>query len=363
MFSNHRYFIIMSRSITSLFAALGIFSCTAAAADNYNVKVTFTPDEDGLMLYMVNYDDGTKIDSSLVDNGIASMSGIITAPVMAQLVLDGNRAGSFILEPGTTNVDANTRSVKASGPMNRQWDSFSKRLEVITTEYNSIFSSAGNDNEKQALLKGLEERYNAVSDSMFAANTDNIIGYRLFLDKAYELTPSEFESRLVNYPDMGNYTRIKRLRVSKSNEAATSVGNKFKDFSIQNGDSIQKLSDYVGKGKWTLVDFWASWCGPCIKETETLKQLYSKYSDKGLDFLGVAVWDEPENTKKAIRDHQLPWPMIINAQTIPTDIYGIAGIPCIILFDPEGNIVSRGKQGQALIKDVDEAMTNVKEND
>ena len=108
MFSNHRYFIIMSRSITSLFAALGIFSCTAAAADNYNVNVTFTPDEDGLMLYMVNYDDGTKIDSSLVDNGIASMSGIITAPVMAQLVLDGNRAGSFILEPGTTNVDANT---------------------------------------------------------------------------------------------------------------------------------------------------------------------------------------------------------------------------------------------------------------
>ena len=206
---------------------------------------------------------------------------------MAQLVLDGNRAGSFILEPGTTNVDANTRSVKASGPMNRQWDSFSKRLEAITTEYNTIFSSAGNDNEKQALLKGLEERYNAVSDSMFAANTDNIIGYRLFLDKAYELTPSEFESRLVNYPDMGNYTRIKRLRVSKSNEAATSVGNKFKDFSIQNGDSIQKLSDYVGKGKWTLVDFWASWCVSCREEMAPSAKLRELYKGKDVVFKAI----------------------------------------------------------------------------
>ena len=75
--------------------------------------------------------------------------------------------------------------------------------------------------------------------------------------------------------------------------------------------------------------------------------------------LGVAVWDEPENTKKAIAKHELPWHSIINAQTIPTDLYGISGIPCIILIAPDGTIVSRDKQGAELIKDVDAAMSTL----
>lgn len=115
----------------------------------------------------------------------------------------------------------------------------------------------------------------------------------------------------------------------------------------------------INSGKPAMVDFWASWCGPCIRETKVLKEIYEEYGSKGLDVLGVAVWDEPANTLKAIEQHQLPWPQIINAQTIPTDLYGIAGIPCIILFDPEGNIVSRDKQDDDLRADVAAAMAKV----
>ena len=75
-----------------------------------------------------------------------------------------------------------------------------------------------------------------------------------------------------------------------------------------------------------------------------------------MDFLGVAVWDEPENTLRAIEKHQLPWEQILNTQNVATDIYGIPAIPCIILFDPEGMIVSRDKQDAALIADVEAAM-------
>ena len=354
MFKNHSIFIIMSRLFTSIFAAAGIFACSAAGTNNYNVKVSFTPDEDGFVLYMVNYDDGSKIDSAVVAEGVAELNGYIAQPLMAQLVIEGNRAGSFILEPGTTTVDTNTRSIKGQGKLNSQWDAFNQSLQILASDYQEIYQSEKADKE-QALAE-IEKRYNQISDSMFNANADNLIGYRLFLDRSYEMTPAEFEAALVKNPAMGDYARVKKLRTSKANEAATSVGNPFKDFTVQNGDSVQRLSDYVGKGKWTLVDFWASWCGPCIRETKTLKELYSKYAGKGLDFLGVAVWDEPENTQKAINDHQLPWPMIINAQTIPTDIYGIAGIPCIILFDPQGKIVSRGKQGADLVADVEAAM-------
>jgi hypothetical protein len=68
------------------------------------------------------------------------------------------------------------------------------------------------------------------------------------------------------------------------------------------------------------------------------------------------VWDEPENTLKGIKSHDLPWEQIINAQTIPTELYGISGIPCIMLFDPNGKILSRDKQDDELKADVKAAM-------
>ena len=83
-----------------------------------------------------------------------------------------------------------------------------------------------------------------------------------------------------------------------------------------------------------------------------LKELYQKYKDKGLDVLGVAVWDKPEDTRAAISRHGLTWPCIIDAGTIPTDLYGISGIPCIMLIGPDGTILSRDKQDDELRADV-----------
>jgi hypothetical protein len=88
-----------------------------------------------------------------------------------------------------------------------------------------------------------------------------------------------------------------------------------------------------------------------------LKKIREEFEGQNLDILGVAVWDEPQNTEAAIKRHQLPWPQIINAQSIPTDLYGIPAIPCIILFGPDGTILSRDKQGDELIQSVRDALT------
>ena len=90
-----------------------------------------------------------------------------------------------------------------------------------------------------------------------------------------------------------------------------------------------------------------------MRQAAVLKDLYAKYHDKGLDIVGVAVWDEPANTLAAIKSHGLVWPNIINAQTVPTDLYGIMGIPCILLIGPDGTILSRDKQGDELVADVE----------
>jgi len=134
-------------------------------------------------------------------------------------------------------------------------------------------------------------------------------------------------------------------------------GQLFTDFSIPQEDgSVVRLSDYVGRGKYVLVDFWASWCRPCRMEIPNIKGVWEKYHGDRFEVLSVAVWDKPADTKKALDEEGLKWPQIINAQQIPTDIYGIEGIPHIILFGPDGIIIKRDLRGKRIEEAVKSAL-------
>ena len=107
---------------------------------------------------------------------------------------------------------------------------------------------------------------------------------------------------------------------------------------------------------WIKALDWASWCGPCRAETPILAEVYNQYKDKGFQVLGVATWDQPKDTKKAIEDLKITWPQILNAQNTPSELYGFNGIPHIILFGPDGTIVARDLRGDALKAKVKEMM-------
>ncbi len=339
----------------NLFFSITIFgiamaSCSANAAPNgYNVNVTLSPDEDGATAYITNFDNGDKIDSTIVDNGVAKFSGKINNPVFARLIVNGNRGGDFILEEGNINLNQG----EATGtPLNDELNKFAKIIGDLNQQFRST-----TDKSQQELLYN---KYLSLSDSTMKANAGNPIGYYLFLQSAYDMNLEQLNEAIAATPSLGESARVKKLLAAQESVLKTSVGKKFTDFEIIGEDGkAQRLSDYVGKGKYVLVDFWASWCGPCIRETATIKGILNEYEPKGLQVLGVAVWDKPEDTKTAIKTHGLPWPQIINAGNIPTDLYGISGIPCIILFSPDGTILSRGKQGDQLKADVAEAMKDV----
>ncbi len=138
---------------------------------------------------------------------------------------------------------------------------------------------------------------------------------------------------------------------------ATAVGNKFVDFTVDHvtgtdadGNPIyekRSLSDYVGKGKVVLVDFWSPWCPPCKEEIPNIKAVWEKYHGADFDVLSVAVWEESRkmdwhDTIDTAAVYGMNWQLLNNGHSRPAALYGIDGIPHMILFDKDGTILKRG---------------------
>ncbi len=328
-------------------AAVALTACAGAAASDggYTLTLPLSPEDDDATVFIVNYDNGAKIDSVTVEDGRAVFKGSVDEPVMARLTMDGQRMGTFILENGDLTM---VPQKGISSPLNDKLTAIQQELSAIVQQYRAL----PDDSASMARGAELEKQYNDIVEKTIVENAGNPVGYYFFMNKAYEYSLPELKDALEKYPAFKKYERVNKLVEAAENKARTQPGNKFVDFEIANDSTVQRLSDYVGKGKYVLVDFWASWCGPCIRETKVIKEILQEYGPKGLQVLGVAVCDEPQNTLDAIEKYQLPWPQILNAQTVPTDLYGISGIPCIILFGPDGTIISRDKQDAELKADV-----------
>lgn len=130
------------------------------------------------------------------------------------------------------------------------------------------------------------------------------------------------------------------------------VGDMFINFTVQqdpsNPDSKVSLSDYVGKGKWVVADFWASWCHWCIKEIPTLKRIYRDFPKDKVTVLSIAVWDKLSDTKLSAQQNGVVWSQIVNTGDIASDAYGFGGIPYIVVFNPQGKIAAINLRGDKL---------------
>ncbi len=325
------------RPILSAVAVLA--AAFTAVAEPYRVIVPMTPDDEGAMVRMVNFDTGETVDSTLVHETAAIFQGDIDEPILAMVVSDSGRKPVFVLESGTIAL---SKEGEFFGTMlNDSYRDFTHSLQELAGRYRMA--------QTPAQAAAIEAQFHDAIKKAFEENSDNPLGLFYFRQMGIENMPlAEFDSYLDRYPVLKASESLRKYRGELVKLDSTREGKMFTDFEVTYDGKTKRLSDYVGKGHYTLVDFWASWCGPCARQVPVLKDIYNEYKDKGLDVLGVAVWDKPEDTKRAIVQHGLPWDNIIDAQQIPTDIYGITGIPCIILFGPDGTILSRGLQGDAL---------------
>lgn len=331
-------------------AALAICGAASAFAEPYKVIFPVPAEYTGALVNLSNYDSGEKIDSAYVVGQTVVFEGDIADATLARMTINGARTPIFILEPGTISFDEKTGAAFGS-MLNDKLREYGLKVDSFREQYEA--------SESDEARQGVLDAYKVFVDKTIAENSDNLVGYYVFIsENAYELDAAGLRDAFSKNPYFGSFERSKSLLAGAERREATGPGNKFIDFAVTQPDGrVKRLSDYAGKGKFVLVDFWASWCGPCIRQTAVLKDIYNKYKDSGrLEVLGVAVWDEVEATQKAIARHKLPWECILDANSIPTDIYGITGIPCIMLIGPDGTILSRDKQDNDLRNDVDAAL-------
>ncbi|MBR5661063.1 MAG: TlpA family protein disulfide reductase [Bacteroidales bacterium] len=139
------------------------------------------------------------------------------------------------------------------------------------------------------------------------------------------------------------------LLAAGQNNTGLKEGDKYIDFEVVQPDGNPvKLSDYVGKGKYILVDFWASWCGPCREEIPHLKDIWYEFKGDKFDIVGAPVYDKVKNTLEAVDEFKIPWKQILEVPESVPEAYGFDYIPYIILIGPDGTILERDLRGEAV---------------
>ena len=356
----------------SLIAFFILATLMVSCSQGYKINVNIADHTfDGKMAYLTNYDTGDTIDSVKVTEKHFTLNGDIDSSYFARLIVDGNRFG-MIVEPGEINVEWGEQIIARGTPLNDKLNLVNADLEKLEQEWDKIGEDFKNEklseDEAEKLNSNLEKRQMDIFLKCYEENKDNALGVWAFTNYLIygNFGTKELEEILNKAPE--NYRNYKRIKKAVSDAQAvenTAEGKMYADFEVKGLDgNIEKLSDFVGKdGSYTLVDFWASWCGPCRMEIKgALTELYNKYNGKGLQVIGVAVWDKPEDTKTAIDKLPIPWHVMVgdHYMTEQTDLYGISGIPHIMLIDPNGIIVSRGLNGSELVETVDKIMTTKK---
>ena len=345
----------MKRSLIISFSLAAVISCGQAG---FQVDGTYTA-PDGTEVYLIDMNSQDTLDVTRVKDNSFAFNGKLSDPVFVYVGQAKERV-RFILEPGTVHVDIDERT-ESGTPLVDTYNAFSHRFYSMDRLRNAERKELTARKEEMsprdfsAAWDALNAKYAAkqaaMADSLIQASPADLLDAVVMADLAMKDTALFMRRYAEANAPVKQFYQVREAYDNIRLLSRTAPGKMFTDYTVQGGNpdgSDVSLSDYVGKGKYILLDHWASWCGPCKAEMPYIKKAYEAFKGDRFDVVGVAVSDKREDSLKELEELQLPWNQILDAQSIPRELYGIATIPHLILFAPDGTILMRGLRGEQI---------------
>ncbi len=343
--------------------AFGMAACTPTPGYVITGTIEGATDGDTVLLQEVSGRQMVSIDTAIVSNGTFKFKGTQDSAVNRYLVYPkGGLHMDFFLENGKIAIALTRDSDSATGtPNNDAYQEVRSQLNVLNQKATQAYLTSKDTTlsaevveAKTAELDQLEAEMDAVIKTGVEKNITNPVGIMLFKQSFSRIAPKESLAFIQKLPAaVQNEEVIIKIKEMLDKKVKTDIGEKFTDFEMLTPDGKPvKLSDYAGKGKVVLVDFWASWCGPCRQEMPNLVDAYKQYKGKNFEIVGVSLDKSAEPWKEALKKMNMTWPQMSDLKFWDCEgvqLYGITGIPHTVIIDGEGTIIARGLHGDALL--------------
>lgn len=354
--------------VMSLLASIALVGCTSNKCRIEGRLGNFKGE--GMIYLRDNWDKKSLIDSTTVSNGIFCFEKVSHEPTLALLVgEDGSHIAMFFIEPGTITIagDAAEYDVKASNtPANEAFNAFMKERQELMSQYKEAIK-ANNIEEAERIDDVLDEMMERYKNE----NLDNLFGLFTIQQMSYSEPSNEMLTELAKLPaNIQALPLAKKLTATLEQRRKTEPQAEGSDFVPYYIDIVQpspegtdiSLKSVVENrnNRYVLLDFWASWCGPCKRELPHLTEAYAKYHKKGFEVYGVSFDRNAKDWEKAIKDFGLEW---VNVSSITSfnnqaaEDYAVSSIPTNFLIDcSNGVIIAKNLRGEEVIEKLKELL-------